>query len=98
MVVQRYGEEVCGGSEFLCRQVAEHMARHWEVEVLTSCAVDHFTWRDEYPPGPARVNGVPVRRFPVDTPRDMRRFQELSARVLPRRAAREEEVEWMRAQ
>jgi glycosyltransferase involved in cell wall biosynthesis len=98
MVVQRYGAEVCGGSELLCRQVAEHMARHWEIEVLTSCAVDHFTWKDDYPPGPTRVNGVPVRRFPVDAPRDMPSFQALSARVLSRQAPREEEIEWMQAQ
>jgi hypothetical protein len=38
-IVQRYGLEVNGGSEFLCRKVAEHMAKYWDIEILTSCAI-----------------------------------------------------------
>ena len=97
-VVQRYGEEVCGGSELHCRQVAERMARHWDVEVLTSCAIDHFTWRNEYPPGLTSVNRVPVRRFPVDAPRDLEAFDRLSSRLYGHENDRADEVSWMNAQ
>jgi glycosyltransferase involved in cell wall biosynthesis len=97
-VVQRYGLEVNGGSELHCRLVAEHMAKHWDVEVLTTCAVDYTTWRNEYPSGLTRVNGVPVRRFPVDAPRDMSAFNRLSTKVLRGGAGREAESEWLRAQ
>lgn len=73
-VVQRYGEEVTGGAETHCRWLARRLAREHEVEVLTTCALDYRTWADHYPPGPTRVDGLAVTRFPVERPRDERRF------------------------
>jgi len=97
-VVQRYGTEVCGGSELLCRQIAELMAKFWDVEVLTSCAVDYLTWENHYPEGLTHVNSISVRRFAVDFPRDLQRFGEASRKVLTEPHGRQDEVEWMRAQ
>ncbi|MBN2006006.1 MAG: glycosyltransferase family 4 protein [Anaerolineae bacterium] len=65
-VIQRYGEDLVGGSESLCRSVAEMLSPDWDIEVLTSCAKDYVSWKNEYAPGVNVVNGVPVRRFPVD--------------------------------
>ena len=64
VVVQRYGESISGGAELHARYVAEHLARHADVEVLTTCATDYVTWRNELASGVERVNGVAVRRFP----------------------------------
>jgi glycosyltransferase involved in cell wall biosynthesis len=46
-------------------------ARGWDVEILTTCARDHFTWANEYPAGQHVEDGLRVRRFPavVSTPR-----------------------------
>lgn len=66
MIVMRYGKEVNGGAELLCRMVAEKMQKHWDIEVLTTCAVDYVTWKNEYPAGDVVINGVNVKRFPVD--------------------------------
>src|SRR2546425_3867155 len=97
-VVQRYGLEVNGGAELLCRQVAEHMAKYWDVEILTTCAIDYMTWQNEYPPGATSVHGVAVQRFPVDVPRDVAAFDRLSASVLAGGAGRDAELRWMHAQ
>jgi glycosyltransferase involved in cell wall biosynthesis len=72
LVPPRYGDDVVGGAEAVLREVAHGLAaRGWEVEVLTTCARDHFTWANHYPAGVEEHGQVVVRRFPavVDTPR-----------------------------
>ncbi|HZP28732.1 MAG TPA: glycosyltransferase family 4 protein [Acidimicrobiia bacterium] len=65
-VVPRYGADVAGGAEAVVRELAEGLAaRGHAIEVLTSCARDHTTWRNEYPAGVSVVEGVTVRRFPA---------------------------------
>ena len=51
MVVQRYGLEVNGGAELECRLYAERLTPFYDVTILTTCAVDHYTWADSYKPG-----------------------------------------------
>ena len=65
VVVQRYGADINGGAELHARYIAERLARKHEVEVLTTCAHDYVTWRNEYPAGEERIGPVRVRRFEV---------------------------------
>ena len=65
VVVQRYGQAINGGAELHARYIAEHLARHAEVDVLTTYASDYVTWRNE--PRPAherhqRRSGAPLSR------------------------------------
>ena len=81
-VVPRYGPDVVGGAETLVRGLAEHLAASGdEVEVLTTCARDHLSWRNVLPAGTSRDAGVVVRRFPVRT-RDTRQHAWLQQRIL----------------
>ena len=63
LVNQRYGLEVNGGSEYYTRLIAERLAENYEVEILTTCALNYTTWENHYPEGVEKVNGIPVRRF-----------------------------------
>jgi glycosyltransferase involved in cell wall biosynthesis len=97
-IVQRYGLEVNGGAELLCRRVAEHLTPYHEVHVITSCALDYIRWKNHYPAGTERINGVHVHRFPVDRPRNPRRFRRLTQRILSGRRPFFDQLEWMRRQ
>lgn len=98
-MVQRYGEEVNGGAEALCRWVAERMRKYFSVEVLTTCALDYLTWTNYFPTGECIVNGVTVRRFPVDAPRDMDKFNLFARKLFTNdRRTLLDEIEWLRLQ
>jgi glycosyltransferase involved in cell wall biosynthesis len=99
-VVQRCGEDVVGGAESMALQVAERLRYAYDIEILTTCALDYQTWRNELPEGHSYVRDVHVRRFPVDRPRSPAAFDRLSARIAgdPAAATLEQQEEWMRAQ
>lgn len=97
-VVQRYGPEVNGGAELLCRWVAEHLTPYGDIHVLTTCAQDYTRWENVYPAGEETLNGVYVHRFPVDYPRNLRLFQRYSRTLFMERHTYLDELEWMRQQ
>jgi glycosyltransferase involved in cell wall biosynthesis len=98
LVVQRYGEEVAGGSESLARAVAERLARAHDLVVFTTCARDYVTWRNELAPGEERLNGVCVRRFPVEEERDLAAFNAFAEPLYGRACTDAEEAAFLRRQ
>ncbi|HEX5473815.1 MAG TPA: glycosyltransferase family 4 protein [Vicinamibacterales bacterium] len=97
-VVQRYGTEILGGSEYHCRLIAERVAHHHQVEVLTTCARDYISWQNEYPEGTDRVRGVTVRRFANARTRDIHAFNRYSEWIFTTAHTRDDEMEWLRQQ
>ena len=82
-VVPRYGAQVTGGAETGARMLAERLVASygWEVEVLTTCALDAMTWEDSFDPGTAEEAGVTVHRFASRAGRD-RGFHDYSGPLL----------------
>jgi glycosyltransferase involved in cell wall biosynthesis len=103
-VVQRCGLEVIGGAELLCRRIAEQMTKHWQCEILTTCAIEYQEWKDYYPAGVTEINGVLVRRFSVPIPRNLAKFNRLSESIHsqlmtnPTKLSLAEQEKWLKAQ
>ena len=98
IAIQRYGAEVLGGSEHLCRLLAERLAVQHDVSVLTTCARDYVTWKNDYPEGVDRVRGVTVRRFATTQTRDLDAFNRYSAWIYSHPHTRDDEMEWLKQQ
>lgn len=97
-IVQRYGTEILGGSEYHCRLIAERLATDHQVEVLTTCAREYVTWKNEYPEGVDRLRGVTVRRFATSRTRDIAAFNKYSDWIFNSTHTRNDEMEWLRQQ
>src|SRR5262249_49347174 len=95
-VVPRYGDDIVGGAETLVRGLAQHLAADGHaVEVLTTCAKDHLSWKNVLPAGASREASVVVRRFPVQ-PGDTGRHAWLQGRIIRgSRLGPKEEARWV---
>jgi glycosyltransferase involved in cell wall biosynthesis len=98
IVVQRYGADINGGAELHARYIAEHLARHADVEVFTTCARDYVTWKNELPAGTETVRGIKVRRFPVSRPRDPEEFGRRSRTVFEEQHSIADEQKWLESE
>jgi glycosyltransferase involved in cell wall biosynthesis len=98
VVVQRYGADINGGAEQHARYVAERLASHHEVEVLTTCARDYVTWANELPVGVEQIHNLPVRRFPVAHQRDVTLFARRQEAVFDRVHSIKDELAWLDAE
>ena len=96
-VTPRYGDAVVGGSESVMREAAHGLAeRGYEVEVLTTCALDHYTWANESPEGTSLDGRVTVRRFPTIQAHDQGRWHWIQERLLSGdRLDEVEELAWI---
>ena len=97
-VTPRYGVEVMGGAESAARQLAEHLVAEcgWQVEVFSTCALDHITWDNVLPAGDSDLNGVTVHRFASASGR-VPEFYELDGRLrlAPAEASIEQSRRWL---
>ena len=95
-VTPRYGADIGSGPEHACRLIAEQISARHDVDVLTTCARDSRTWKNEYTEGADRMRGVLVRRFPVTVPHDHVAFVQLTDRLVSSAATRSDQMEWVR--
>jgi glycosyltransferase involved in cell wall biosynthesis len=97
LVVPRFGEQISGGAELHARWLAERLAAHGhDVDVFTTCAVDHRTWRNELPAGMQAYKDLRVRRFPVSQ-RDLGIHGELDRAISSGfQLSADEEILWLR--
>lgn len=95
VIVQRYGPDITGGSEHLCRMISERLARKHDVEVLTTCARDYISWKNEYPEGRSALNGVRIYRFRTERIRNLEEFNSFSDQLYYNNHTTEDELRWL---
>lgn len=95
-VASRYGADVASGAEHACRLLAEQVSTRHDVDVLTTCARDARTWRNEYSEGVDRVRGALVRRFAVTQTGDPQSLAQFGERLRATPGVRSDELEWVR--
>jgi glycosyltransferase involved in cell wall biosynthesis len=95
-VTARYGADITTGPDHACRVLAEQVSSRHDVDVLTTCARNPQSWKNEFSEGTDRVRGALVRRFSVSQSRDEQAFSQFSARVLAGPRTRADELEWLR--
>ncbi len=82
----------------MCRKMAELMQDIYDVEVVTTKAVDYVTWNNEYEHEKEIINGVTVRRFPVERPRIPDQFNIINGKFLNGHLKKSEEYLWLEEQ
>ncbi len=98
IVVQRYGTEITGGAELHSRWVADKLRGRFETTVFTTTALDYITWENHFPPGIQNVQGIEVRRFPIESRRDMETFDRYSSWLFNEMHRDADEERWLRMQ
>ena len=77
IVVQRYGLEINGGAELHARLLAEKLSTIYDVEMITTCAIEYELWDNYYPEGTEIINNITVRRFKT-LKKDLKKFNKFS--------------------
>lgn len=95
-VTPRYGAEIAAGAEHAARLLAEEVSQRHDVDVLTTCARDARTWKNEYAEGVDRIRGVIVRRFPAASTGDSLDARRVEARLAETPHTRDDELDWVR--
>lgn len=76
IVVQRAGKDVIGGSEGYALAMAKALCSTFKVDILSTCAKDHVTWRNHYEEGVEKVQeDLNIIRFSNDFERGDYWFQ-----------------------
>jgi len=97
-IVPRYEPVSAGGAEVHAQRLAEKVKeRGHNVEVFTTCARDHFTWKNFYEPGKKMINDIRVWRFRVNLNRRADEFLAIQSRIDRRLdISGEEEIKWVK--
>lgn len=100
-VTPRYGPEVIGGAESAARMLAERLVGigGCQVEVFTTCALDHITWDNYFPQETLDINGVTVHRFESLSGRQPEYFAlDAALRKFPTTASLKDAEKWVELQ
>lgn len=97
LVAPRFSEgTTLGGAETLIRETAKNLSDSGHnVTVLSTCATDHFTWKNELPEGEKRVENFRIILFKANEARDLDLFYQVQNKISNSESVSyEEELSW----
>lgn len=95
IVVQRFDTAISGGAEEHAHLLARHLQAEHEIEIVTTCALNYDTWRNELTPSTTSIDGIKVHRFPTDFEKDKEMFDSLTEYLIENPHNSIEELEWL---
>ncbi len=99
LVIHRFGKNINGGAETYCRDIALRLKVYHDIEIITTTAEDYMTWENHFPEGIEDYQDVTIRRFDVDDPRNIKKFDAYTAKVLNNdNRTKEDEEKWVKMQ
>ncbi len=97
-IVQRYGADVIGGAEHLCRGTAEALRdRGYRVVVHTTTAREYLHWQPAFAAGHSELDGIAVHRYDA-LPADPGTAARLSKALALGGGSWDDQAAWARAQ
>ncbi len=100
VIIQRFGEDIIGGSEYYALQLLKNMSSDYSFIVYTTTAKDYLTWKNEYEEGEEKLtDNILIKRFKVEKTRNIDEFNKYSEKFFSiKEHSKEEEEEWIRRQ
>ncbi len=98
VIIQRFGEEIIGGSEYYALQLLKKLSEDINFTVYTTTAKDYLSWENEYPEGEYRISeNILIKRYKVERRRDIEEFNKYSEKFFSdkKNHSKEEEEEWI---
>ncbi len=74
-VIHRFGEGIIGGSENLCKNYISLLKDKYDIDILTTTAINHLTWENYYKPGIEKKSDFNIFRFKIDKSRNSKFFK-----------------------
>jgi glycosyltransferase involved in cell wall biosynthesis len=95
-----FSPNISGGAEKLALNFAELLSENYELEILTTKALDYITWKNVIPRELDNFANNLVRRFTVKKNRNLRAFNRYYAKLIKKMPSisEEEMAEWLRMQ
>ncbi len=81
LIISRYGNEITGGAERHCKDIAGILPEEWEIHIHTTTAKDYKTWKNEYTPGTTQEGNIILHRYKVDETRNLQTFNHFSEKL-----------------
>lgn len=81
MVIPRFSDKLVGGAEIHALNFALILSKRFKITILTTTALDYITWKNELKEGNYKWKEIEIKRFKVDKPRKINRFNRLSKYV-----------------